>query len=169
MEVRDTIKTLNQNHSVFKSLLENKREEEYLWQPTPNKWSLKDIVCHLLDEELLDFRFRTKHALNTPSETLPPIDPEGWVVTHNYASKEYSKTLTEFLVARSESVTWLKTQITGKWDNICNHPQLGPISAKQFLNNWLAHDYLHIRQINRYHYHYFQANADTNLDYAGNW
>jgi hypothetical protein len=169
MKTTGIIDKLTQNQSVFKALLENKNKTEYLWRPNPNKWNLKEIVCHLLDEEILDFRARTKHTLETPNEPTPPIAPEGWVLKHDYASKDYNKTLESFLEERTKSISWLKTEINGNWNNVYQHPELGGISAKQFLNNWLAHDYLHIRQINRYHYEYFLNSSDTSLDYAGNW
>jgi hypothetical protein len=37
------------------------------------------------------------------------------------------------------------------------------------ISNWLAHDYLHIRQINRYCYEMLQQNTRQNLKYAGDW
>ncbi|WP_406685122.1 DinB family protein [Seonamhaeicola sp. MEBiC1930] len=169
MKVLAIIDKLKQNQSVFKALLEEKKEEEYLWRPQPDKWNLLEIVCHLLDEEILDFRARTKHTLDKPSILPDPIDPEGWVVKHDYAAKDYYKTLENFLEERTKTIAWLKTQINTNWSNSYIHPELGSLTAKQFLNNWLAHDYLHIRQINRYHFEYFQSGADTDLEYAGNW
>jgi hypothetical protein len=43
------------------------------------------------------------------------------------------------------------------------------MSARLFLHNWLAHDYLHIRQINRLKFAYLKAHSDISLDYAGAW
>jgi len=43
------------------------------------------------------------------------------------------------------------------------------MSAKFILANWLAHDYLHIRQITRLKYDYLQDIPNENLSYAGNW
>ncbi|WP_299548641.1 DinB family protein [Seonamhaeicola sp.] len=169
MEPQEIISKLEKNQHVFSALLQGKSEDDYLWRPKPNKWNLLEIVCHLLDEEQLDFRARTKHTLENPSELPEPIDPEGWVKKHDYASKDYNKTLERFLEERTKSVAWLKTQINSRWDHAYEHPKLGPLSAKLFLNNWLAHDYLHIRQINRYHYEYFNSKSDTKLHYAGDW
>lgn len=169
MKIKQIITKLQQNQSVFKSLLEGVTEEQYLWRPQPDKWNLQEIVCHLLDEEILDFKARIKHTLKTPKDLTPSIDPEAWVLKHAYASKDYNKTLYTFLEERTKSISWLNTQVNGNWDNVYEHPELGSITAKQFLNNWLTHDYLHMRQINRYHYKYFETNSDTNLDYAGNW
>ncbi|WP_187388285.1 DinB family protein [Seonamhaeicola marinus] len=167
--MKQIIVKLQQNQSVFKAILEGVTEQQYLWRPQPDKWNLLEIVCHLLDEEILDFKYRTKHTLEHPNTQAPGIDPEGWVLKHDYASKDYNTTLERFLEERTTSIAWLRTLEHANWENVYQHPQLGPITAKEFLNNWLAHDYLHLRQINRYHYLYFKANSDTSIDYAGNW
>jgi hypothetical protein len=55
------------------------------------------------------------------------------------------------------------------WHNTHIHPQLGTVTASMFLSNWLAHDYLHIRQINELKYLYFKQKTDESLEYVGNW
>ena len=47
--------------------------------------------------------------------------------------------------------------------------KMGPLSARFFLENWLAHDFLHMRQINRRKYEYLRAHVGNALDYAGDW
>ena len=42
-----------------------------------------------------------------------------------------------------------------------------PLSC--FSPNWLAHDYLHIRQIIRLKFAYLQQLSKEDLSYAGNW
>lgn len=46
---------------------------------------------------------------------------------------------------------------------------MGPISAELIMVNWVAHDLLHIRQINRLQYGYLAAHSSEPLDYAGAW
>ncbi|MDD7887916.1 DinB family protein [Flavivirga sp. 57AJ16] len=169
MSIKEIIKALENNQQVFKSLLISKGEEQYLWKPEPVKWSLLEIVCHLLDEERDDFKARVKHVLETPLKALIPIDPEGWVKERAYITRDYNQTLQAFLEERHKSVTWLKSQIHANWDNQLTHPKLGDMSAKLFLTNWLAHDYLHIRQILRYHYNYLKQKTNIDLGYAGSW
>ena len=169
MTVQTIIAQLETNRSIFKKLLKSKTEEEFLWRPKPEKWCLLEIVCHLLDEEVEDFRSRTRHVLETPSEEMSPIDPEGWVVQRDYISKNYNESLNSFLNERDKSISWIKALQQTKWDNTFKHPLLGDMSARLFLTNWLAHDYLHIRQILRYQYLYLQEKSQIDLQYAGNW
>ncbi|GAA4269149.1 DinB family protein [Hyunsoonleella aestuarii] len=169
MTVQSIIAQLESNRSIFKNLLETKIEEELLWRPKPEKWCLLEIVAHLLDEEVEDFRSRTQHVLETPSEEMSPIDPEGWVLQRDYISKNYNKSLNSFLSERDKSITWLKGLQQAKWANTFKHSKFGDMSAKLFLTNWLAHDYLHIRQILRYQYLYLQEKSQIDLKYAGKW
>jgi uncharacterized protein YutE (UPF0331/DUF86 family) len=43
------------------------------------------------------------------------------------------------------------------------------LSAKMIFKNWLAHDYLHIRQIIRLKFEYLKGFTGENLSYAGDW
>ena len=58
---------LETNKDVFKNLLKNKTEAEYLWKPQPEKWCLLEIVCHLIDEEVEDFRAKLKSQMPPPN------------------------------------------------------------------------------------------------------
>ncbi len=128
-----------------------------------------EIVCHLLDEERDDFKARVRHTLETPLLEMPKINPTGWVLERDYKSQNYEIVLKTFLNERRKSVIWLNKNIYADWENIHKHPTLGTMSAKQFLTNWLAHDYLHIRQINACQYSYLKEKMKEDIQYAGNW
>ena len=169
MNYSKTFEELDRNKSIFKDLLENLNEEESLWKPNPNKWCLLEIICHLRDEEVEDFRTRVGSVLETPELTLPPIDPVNWVKERNYIEQNYKQTLNDFLQERERSVEWLQALTDPKWDNEYQHPKLGPMSAKLFLSNWLAHDYLHMRQILNLKFDYLKYTSGEDLNYAGEW
>lgn len=169
MRFEDILNQLENNKQVFENLLRYLPENKYLWRPKPEKWCLLEIVCHLLDEEIYDFRARVKHALKTPEKALATTDPEGWVKERNYVSKNYQETLKSFLKERDTSVQWLREQNDVDWSNTLSHPELGALSAELFLRNWLAHDYLHIRQILRYKFEFLKSSSEIDLNYAGAW
>lgn len=162
---------LSRNKNVFKALLCGLPEAGYLWKPASDRWCLLEIVCHLYDEEREDFRARVRHSLNNNLQTPPPpqIDPVAWVTDRRYIEQNYEEKLTGFLKERERSVGWLKTLENPRWDNAYDHPKLGKMSAGMFLSNWLAHDYIHIRQILKVKYSYLKAQTGETLDYAGNW
>ncbi len=169
MNLRHIIHELNRNKIVFNSLFENLEKQLYLWKPAPDKWCLLEILCHLYDEEREDFHARVRHTLENPEKPMPPIDPVGWVTERKYIEQDYSLVLQNFLSERQYSVDWLSQLKDAQWDNSYAHPQLGVITAKKFLSNWLAHDYLHIRQIAKTKYLYLANLAEQDLSYAGKW
>lgn len=169
MKYAEIIIELSQSSHVFKGLLFGLPEETYLWRPSPEKWCLLEIVCHLYDEEREDFRARTKQILETPKEPFLAIDPQGWVKARNYLQQNYRDKLKDFLDEREQSVRWLQNLSDPKWDNAYEHPKFGKMTAKMFLSNWLAHDYFHIRQIIKLKYDYLRQLTNEDLSYAGNW
>lgn len=160
---------LAENKQVFSALLEGLPSHMYLWRAKPGKWCLLEIICHLVDEECEDFRARVMHVLETPDLPFSPIDPEGWVKERDYLKQHYSEKLEEFIEERERSIAWLKSLEAPQWKNTAQHPKLGPLTAKQLLANWLAHDYHHIRQINVVKYEYLKEHSKEDLGYAGSW
>lgn len=159
---------LEANISVFKELLKVPADI-ITYRNHTDKWNILEILCHLYDEEREDFRARLKHVLTTPKDPLPSIDPQAWVLSRNYAAKNFKEVLEKFLFERRESVKWLKSLNNPPLDNYYDHPKLGPLSGKLFLSNWLAHDYLHFRQIIKLKFDFLKQTSGQNTSYAGSW
>jgi len=169
MNYTNIITQLSANKSVFKSLLAGLSEQEYLWKSNTEKWCLLEIVCHLYDEEREDFRTRVKHVLETPELAPPSFDPVVWVLQRKYMDQDYSEKLNEFLEERNKSIEWLRSLVDPQWHNAYEHPKFGKMTAKMFLANWLAHDYMHIRQILNVKFNYLKMDSNETLVYAGDW
>ena len=98
-----------------------------------------------------------------------PIDPASWVAERKYSEQDYDARLKQLLQKRDDSVAWLNTLTNPAWDNVYQHPQMGPLTAAMFLSNWLAHDYLHLRQIARMKFEYYAQLSGESMEYAGGW
>ena len=57
------------------------------------------------------------------------------------------------------------------WSLTAPHPHYGTLSAGDLLASWIAHDHIHIRQLNRLLRQYLvqQLAPDNAVEYAGNW
>lgn len=163
------ISELERNGTVIQDLISGLSNETILWRSEVDKWNLLDLITHLVDEEKEDFRARIQSVLENPSKPLVQIDPEGWVKFRNYQNNDFAAKLTEFVAERKASVQWLRDLQNPKWNNAYQHDKLGPMTAQLFLENWLAHDLLHIRQILRIKFGYLKSIAKNPLSYAGNW
>ena len=128
-----------------------------------------EIICHLYDEEVEDFRTRTRQVLEHPDTPLPHINPTGWVKERHYIDLDFHKKLEDFLEEREKSIIWLENLENPDWSRAIVHEKFGPLTAKMFLTNWLAHEYLHIRQIVKLKYDQLKDVYNENLVYAGEW
>jgi len=161
------ITQLENNADVFKSLLSGISVEMIKWKTSEKNWSLLEIICHLYDEEREDFRARLAKILLEDHE-WDPIDLQGWVVSGKYSEKDFTTVLNDFLKERKLSIEWLKNLEVHDWNIKAVHPKMGEFSAIQMLANWLAHDYLHFRQIVKTKYLYLQNSiSPADLGYAG--
>ena len=168
MDHSHIIEKLRDNQLVFEHLFSNKTKKEYLWKPGPEKWCLLEILCHLIDEEKEDFRYRTASVLADPQKPLPMINPLGWVAERKYMQQDFITHLRLYSEERAKSVEWLSSLQKPPWDNAYLHPKLGALTAEFFLTNWLAHDYLHIRQIEKVAYLFLRKSTGIDVSYAGN-
>jgi len=91
------------------------------------------------------------------------------VESRGYATRDYESQVAALLDERDASVAWLRTLHDPQWDRAWQHPELGRMTARAFLVNWLAHDALHQRQIIRYDYMYLKTTTGEDLGYAGEW
>jgi len=160
---------LQKNKLVFLELLKDVGLDTIHWKQANDKWCLLEILCHLYDEERDDFRFRVKWLLERPGETPPPFNPLKWVTDHKYMQQDYEPMLYKFIAERENSLRWLNSLNNPNWDNHFEHPKMGKLTASYYLNNWLAHDYLHMRQILKLKFDYLKHVSGNNLNYAGEW
>lgn len=169
MDHQHLILQLERHRAVFQALFHGLTAQEARWKPSPEKWCLLEVLCHLRDEEREDFRARVDHVLSTPDEPMPTINPVEWVAARRYLEQDMDVVLNEFLDERRASVEWLRALKDPRWEQAYQHPKVGPVRAQLLLVNWVAHDLLHIRQINALRYGWLQSISTEPLDYAGTW
>ena len=164
------IERLECNAAVLEAQLRQVRQVQAIWKPAPNKWSILEVINHLADEEIDDFRMRLSLVLKDPTMEWPPIDPDRAAIERRYNDRELAESFERFIRARAQSVEWLRSLRQTNWQTAHQHPRAGSLKAGDLLSSWLAHDLIHIRQINRLHHEYLTATAgEFSTAYAGNW
>ena len=169
MDIQCACAQLSSQSEAIIALASGLTHEEARWHPNPESWSVLIVMCHLVDEEILDFRSHIDHILHTPDEPWPQIDPVGWVTEKRYANRNLSETIEQFSAERYKSITWLKAIKNPDWEVSVNLPW-GPLSAGIMLASWLAHDLLHLRQLTALRYDLTQATCQPySVQNAGEW
>jgi hypothetical protein len=163
----DAIARLSANVAAFEQLLTGVSPDQARWKPDASQWSILEVVNHLADEEVEDFRQRLALTLRDPKAEWPPIDPQGWPVSRNYVARGLDESFQRFVSERARSLEWLRS--LGDVDlKSTHHHRLGDLSAGDLLGSWLAHDLIHLRQIIRLQYRWLERQiAPFSPAYAG--
>jgi len=118
--------------------------------PGGGKWSIREIVGHLADSELVG-AVRFRQALSdAPEPTFPAYDQDRWAASLGYGSRtprgsdeavalfEMVRASTASLLDRARPADWARTDIHREW---------GTLSVRQLLELYSDHGERHIAQI----------------------
>jgi hypothetical protein len=154
---------------MIKTLVQGVSQEQAVWKPSPDEWSILEVINHLYDEEIEDFRAHVNVVLHHPDRPWPRIDPQGWVTARAYNQRKIGPSLKDFLNARQASLDWLNGLASPDWEAVHEAPW-GAIKAGDVCAAWVAHDLLHMRQLVELHFAYVtRAVGPYGVDYAGQW
>lgn len=128
------------------------------FKPAPDQWSLRQIVAHLADSEIIAvWRFRYTLAENNP--TIQWYDEKAWAENLDYAKRKYSASLETFRRARAENYELLKDLPENAWARPCVHSKEGPMNLENLLRIYAEHAEKHALQIRRVRDAYKAARA----------
>jgi hypothetical protein len=115
----------------------------------PGTWSPYDVVGHLIHGERADWVPRVEHMLHGDPAPFTPFDREAMFTASG--GKSLEDLLEDFARLRGENLTRLRALglAAADLDRPGLHPALGPVTLRQHLACWVAHDWTHLAQIAR--------------------
>jgi uncharacterized damage-inducible protein DinB len=166
----DIIQRMKANAEVIRSLVGTISDEQAQWQPGADTWSMAQVMEHVYNEERIDFRKHLKEMLSDPPQPWGEWNPQEYV---RVASCRQALDL--FLTERDDSIAWLQELGSPDW-NLESRAPFGPAGEELVLKfgdvlvSWVAHDFLHIRQMNELQFAWNEAQAAPySVQYAGGW
>ena len=123
-------------------------DRELLAQPpAPGEWSALQCLGHATDTEAQVFTSRIR-AIMDGRATLPPYDPDvqGTPVTDATDPTVLAERLANL---RRDSLALLATVTDADLDKTSRHLELGTVTLRELLNEWAAHDVMHLVQAER--------------------
>ena len=170
MNIQELIRSLDVFPATLAAAVDGMDDDSIRYKPADGVWSILEIVCHVADEEIEDFRTRVLSTLDDPSSAWPGIDPEAAAKDRRYNAQDLAEQLDRFRRDRAESVGLLRRLKSPVWNRTYEHPVLGPIHAGDVMVSWAAHDMLHLRQIAKRRFELIGLAAPGyHTAYAGQW
>ena len=170
MDVLWMINRLERIPGSLAALLADLSTDDARWRPSESDWSILEIICHLIDEDLDDFGTRLRMTLEAPEAEWPEIAPSAAAKTRGYRDRDLRTMLHQLLAVRRTEVNWPHTVADHDFFIEKSQPEFGTIRAGDILAAWCAHDDLHLRQIaRRLHEMTTHKAAPFATDDAGDW
>jgi hypothetical protein len=169
-QLQDAANKLETTGAAIANLLGDMTQEQASFRPEQESWSALEVVNHLYDEECEDFRQRLDITLHSPDQEFPPIDPQAWVTTRSYNTRDLYESLERFRKERAHSIIWLQSLQDPDLSRVCSHKSLQGLRAGDLLVSWVAHDLLHLRQLIELRWQYLGTTTGPfKFDYSGEW
>jgi hypothetical protein len=134
--------------------------QELDFAPEPGKWSIRTIVSHLTDSEIVG-TMRLRQVIAEENPKLEAFDQDAWSTNLNYASRKPSQALETFRRIRAENYELLKELPESAFERVGLHSERGPLTLKQLLQGYAEHAESHAAQLRarRAEYKTFRAGA----------
>ena len=143
---RDPIEVLDATRPQMRRLFDRLMREQIEQPPAPGKWSIREIVAHLADCELV-FAFRLRQTLAEEHPILQPFDQDRWAA--RYANHDFDAALRMFEAARKWNLLLIYAVTPAERTRQATHPERGTMTFWTIVETMAGHDINHLQQLER--------------------
>jgi hypothetical protein len=144
-QIKSQIDDLAAFPAVLKKQLQGLSDEALHFRPSPEGWSILELVGHIIDVGAL-WPGRTRQMLASENPTLAAVDAN-WVRQRDYQNKQLNFLLITLAEQREEYVEFLRMLRPGQLARTGIHPTRGPITVAGGIAALADHDRGHSEQI----------------------
>jgi hypothetical protein len=158
----DTTALLERTPRVVHSLLDGLPDTWLDTPDTPDGWTPRDVVGHLISAELDDWIPRAELIVRDGTER--PFEPfDRFAHVERDQGVPLPALIDRFEQLRAEGLARLRELVgEDELDRVGRHPELGEVTMRQLLATWAVHDLDHVAQI-------YAALAGSYDDAVGPW
>jgi len=145
-DVPPEIAILEQSPIIIEKVLIAAGPDELHWKPAPDRWSIGEVLGHLVDVEKLMLG-RVQKMVKEENPVIESYDQNQVAATGKYLEKPALEFLREFCHERDRSVSWLRYAFPSVGARTGRHAEIGTVTVAQTVSEWAFHDLGHIKQI----------------------
>lgn len=112
--------------------------------PEPGKWSIREIMAHLADCELV-FAVRLRQTLAEEHHIIQPFEQTAW--GERYAGYDLGSAFAMFTAARNWNLKFLTTVTEDDRHHPVTHPERGTMILWTIVETIAGHDINHLQQV----------------------
>src|ERR1700722_10159173 len=143
---RQTLESFGRGPALLSAAVRNFPKKMWLFKPSPEKWSIHEIILHLADREASEY-VRCRLVIAEPGGHIHHIDSARWAGSLGYFHQSTREALE--LVRRLRRMTYqvLAALPEMVWAQTTSHPRDGEISLERWIEKQERHIPHHIAQM----------------------
>jgi len=130
---------------ILRGLMTELSAEDVRWKPAPDRFSVGELLAHLSHIEGHYYRARVDRFLTEENPEFEIEDTQHHLEL--YRDMDPEDAFDHFEEQRETNIEALRDLPPGAGDRRAVHPEVGPITLAQMLNEWALHDLGHVRQL----------------------
>lgn len=141
------IEAFEQGPARLRAAVTGVSDELLRFKPAPEKWSILEVVVHLVDTEIVV----AQRLYQTIAENRPPIvpfDQDAWANRLSYRDADLEEELALFEALRRRTASRLRKLTAEDWDRVGDRAGQ-PVTVRELVEKFTAHVDRHIAQIER--------------------
>ena len=111
------LQILEQENKATARLLSGIAEEHAGYRYAPDKWSIKEVVGHLIDTERV-FGYRALSIARADPAELPSMEQDDWTMASNADKRTLQELTLEFVAARHSHVALFESFDSEMWGRV---------------------------------------------------
>ena len=143
---KDPMKVLAATPNRLLRLVRGLTEKQLRKPPSPGKWSISQLVCHLSDAEVV-FAFRLRMTVAQSGSPLQAMDEQKWAAGLGYERANVGSKVQLFTAMRKDHLTLLKSFKRGDFERFGMHEERGKETIERMVQMYAGHDVNHLGQI----------------------
>ena len=124
-------------------------EKVLRFKPAPNKWSILEILAHLVDMETL-YAYRMRQMIADKEPVIAPIDQDEWARNLGYMDENPVQLVALYGLNRHHTTSLLRRLKAGDLEKTAFHPELKEkVTLASYIAKIGGHGANHLQQIER--------------------
>ena len=148
LEGRDPVEVLRATPGKLADLLKLLSTEQIEYKPAPNRWSVREILCHLADCEIA-WAWRLRFIYGADNPMLQPFEQDPWARAYDGVGYTTSAARSTWIAVRAWNLALIEGLSEDDKRRPATHPELGPVTLWNIAEIAAGHDLHHLKSLEK--------------------
>ena len=148
IERKQRIQAYAKGPDLLKRAVKKFPKKMWKFKPTPQRWSIHEILVHLADSETNAY-LRARRFLAEPGQPVMAYDQDVWAQKLNYHTQDPADAVALVGLVRRMTHAIIRKLPDSAWAATCLHPEHSNYNFDRWLEIYSSHVHGHVNQMQK--------------------